>query len=49
MAAKELKEFIVKNYSRQIGFAKENIYFSMKHQKNNNLLLLEAKLIKNTS
>ena len=30
MTIKELKDFIFKNYYGRIGFAKENIYYSMK-------------------
>ena len=33
MTIKELKNFIYENDYRQIGFTKENSYFSMKSQK----------------
>ena len=46
MMVKEVKEFICKNYM-QSGFTKENSY-SMKHWKKNDLLVLAAKLTKNT-
>ena len=31
MTIKELKYFIFENFYRQIGFTKENSYYSMKH------------------
>ena len=40
MSIKELKDFIHENY-----FPKENSYYSMKHQKKTNVLLLSTKLI----
>ena len=43
MAIKELRDFIFKNYYRKIGFTKENSYYSMKHQKKKDLLLLATK------
>ena len=45
MTVKELKNFIHENYYRQIQFPKENSYYSMKHHKKTNLLLLATKLI----
>ena len=30
-AVKELKDFIFENYYQQMGFARENSYYSMKH------------------
>ena len=33
MTAKEFKDFIFEKYRRRMGFAKENIHYSMKHQK----------------
>ena len=45
MKIKELKDFIFENYYRQIEFTKENSYYSMKHQKKKDLLLLATKLI----
>ena len=41
MTIKELKDFIYENIYRQIGFPKENSYYSMKHQKKKDLLLLQ--------
>ena len=46
MASKELKDFILINYYRRIGFPKENSSYSMKQQKKRNLLLPKTKLIK---
>ena len=47
MTLKECKEFILENYYKQIGFDKENSYYSMKNQKKTkDLLLLATKLIK---
>ena len=45
MRVKELTEFTFENYFTRIGFIKENSYYSMKHSKND-LLLLPTKLIK---
>ena len=45
MRVKELAEFTFENYYTRIGFIKENSYYSMKHSKND-LLLLPTKLIK---
>ena len=45
MKIKELKDFIFENYYRQIEFTKQNSYYSMKHQKKKDLLLLAPKLI----
>ena len=33
MSVNELRGFIFENYYRQIGFSKENSYYSLKHQK----------------
>ena len=33
MTVKELKDLITENYYQHMGFAKENSYYSMKHQK----------------
>ena len=33
MTIKELKDLIFENYYRQIGFTKENSYYSIKRQK----------------
>ena len=32
MALNELRDSIYKNYYKQVGFNKENSYYSMKHQ-----------------
>ena len=45
MTIKEVKDFIFENYYRRIRFPKENSYYSMKHQKKKDLLLLPTKLI----
>ena len=45
MTIKELKDFIYENYYRQFRFLKEKSYYSMKHQKKKDLLLLATKLI----
>ena len=37
MTIKELKDFIFKNSHQRMGFAKENSYHSMKHQKKKGL------------
>ena len=34
---KELKDFIFDNYYSRIEFARENSYYSLKHQKKNDL------------
>ena len=33
MTVNELRDFIFENYYKRIGFARENSYYSMKHQK----------------
>ena len=33
MTVNEIRDFIVKNYYKRIGFSKENSYYSMKHKK----------------
>ena len=45
MTIKKLKDFIFENYHQWIEFAKENSYYSMKHQKKQicNCLLLKLK------
>ena len=45
MTIKELKDFMYEIFHRRIGFLKENSYYSMKHQKKKDLLLLATKLI----
>ena len=46
MIGKELKDFIFEKYYRQLGFTKENSYYSIKHWKEKDLLLFGVKLIK---
>ena len=46
MAAKELKKSILESYYIEIEFTKEKNYYSMKHHKKKDFLLLVAKLIK---
>ena len=41
----EIRDFIFENYYQQIGFFKENSYYSMKHLKRKYLLFLASKLI----
>ena len=41
---KVLKDFNFENYHRQIQFAKENSYYSMKRQKQKDFILLASKL-----
>ena len=36
MAIKELKDFINKNYFRRVQFPKEDLYYSIKYQKEAN-------------
>ena len=49
MTIKELKYFKFGNYYRRIRFTKENKYYLMKHKNKKYLLLIAAKLIKNTT
>ena len=44
MITKKLQDFIFENYYRRTRFTKENSYYLMKHQKKNDLLLLETNL-----
>ena len=46
MAVKELKKSILESYYIEIEFTKEKNYYSMKHHKKKDFLLLVAKLIK---
>ena len=46
MTAKELKDFIFENFYTRLGFATENSYYSIKHQKKKELHLFAAKLRK---
>ena len=45
MTVNQLRVFISENYHKQIGFLKESSYYSTKHLKNTDLLLLAKKLI----
>ena len=46
MTAKELKDFIFENVYTRLGFARENSYYSMRHQKKKDLHLFATKLRK---
>ena len=48
MTAKELKDFIFENYYQRMGFAEENSYYSMKHQKNRSRIVCNKINRKNT-
>ena len=41
MKVKELKAFIFESYHQRMGFAKENSYYLMKHQKKKDSQLLQ--------
>ena len=41
----EFRDFIFENYYKQIGFAKENSYYSIRHQKKRDLKLFATKLM----
>ena len=45
MSVNEIRDFSFEDYYKQIGFSKENSYYSMRRLKKN-LLLLATKLIK---
>ena len=45
MSINEIKDFILKNYYKRIGFSKENTCYSVKRLKRKDLLLLVNKLI----
>ena len=45
MTSNEIIDFIFENYYKQIGFSKENSYYSMKHWNMKYLFLLPKKLI----
>ena len=45
MSPKEIKDFIFENCFKRIGFFKKNGYYSMKHLKKKDLLLLPNKII----
>ena len=44
MSLNEIRDFIFENYYKRIGFSKENSYYSMKHQKKNDLQLFATEL-----
>ena len=44
MSLNEIRDFIFENYYKRIGFSKENSYYSMKHQKKNELQLFATEL-----
>ena len=44
MTINELRDFICDNYYKGIGFAKENSYYSMKHQNKKDIQLFATKL-----
>ena len=48
MSVNELRDFIFDNYYKRIWICKEKSYYSMKHLKKRDLLLLANKLTKNT-
>ena len=45
MSVNDIGDFIFENYYKQIGFSKEDSYYSMKPLKRKDLLLLANKLI----
>ena len=45
MPVSEIRDIIVEDYYKRIGFSKENSYYSMKLLKKKDLLLLANKLI----
>ena len=45
MLINKIKYFPFKNYYKRIGFSKESSYYSMKHLKKKDLLMLANKLI----
>ena len=49
MSVYEIRDFIFKNYHKQIGYSTEKSYSSMKHLKRKYLLLLANKLIEKMS
>ena len=49
MCINEIRDFIFENYYKRIGCSKENSYYSMKHLKKDDLLLLANKLIKKST
>ena len=49
MSVNKIREFIFENNYKRIGFSKENSYYSMKHFKKKDLLLLANKLIEKIS
>ena len=49
MSVYEIRDFIFKNYHKQIGYSTEKSYYSMKRLKRKYLLLLANKLIEKIS
>ena len=45
MSVNEIRDFIFKKYYKQIEFSKESCYYSVKHLKRKDSLLLGSKLI----
>ena len=49
MSVNEIRDFIFENHYKRIGFSKENSYYSVKHfKKKDLLLLLILVMLKNT-
>ena len=44
MTVSEIRDYIFENYYKQIGFSKENSYYSMKHPEKKNQQLFANKL-----
>ena len=45
MSVNELRDFIFESYCKQTGFVKEKSYYSMKHLRKKDLLLIATKLL----
>ena len=48
MTVNEIRDFILENSYKRIGFSKENIYYPMKRLKRKDLLFLATKLTEKT-
>ena len=48
MSINEIRYFILENYYKRTGFSKENSYYSTKHLKRKDLLLVANNLTENT-
>ena len=46
MTVNELRNFVFENYYKRIGFARENSFYSIIHQKRNDSQLFPTKLTK---